>query len=768
MHAWTETRLLNTFGTFLTQTFVDIAVFLCIDGLDELEGEYANVVKMISSLSAQTHVKICMSSRPLWVFENAFAGMPNLRLQDLTYDSIWSYTHSRLIDMIEPRHFDSATAEVNLRHLMAKIVRRAEGVFLWVVVAVRNLREGLQNLVDLDELERDIERLPAGIENLYIQILSRIKPMYRRDAARFLQIVLYDLTFLPLDVRRMYFIDQEQVKGDVPLVFKKTQAQMLAEACGRMKTRVLSHTLGLLDVIPCQVDDNYSRIFDQESRPMNEIKIYHRTVVEFLVHNDRAKEFLKEAGLVEHICLYIARGTLTNMLYCLHANRKITPNSFFVYFDHLCMIMMEISHAERLIGTAQFHLMESFPPLSFVLEVIEDEIARQIPKLAFVSGGASVIIIDVVGMAAYFRMQHFICKVLGLPAAQLQSNPTQLSECRHSYQKNEPLVLGLEWVSAPNYGKSFSCYRQELRKCLRWHTHTQAAHPLFRQRDPETLAETYLLVCCSLSVDDEQLKRGLTLARLLLEAGADPMVQIETGFGRDPASGRPEVVWATWIRLLREYLRAKSRGDDVPVFIDSLVTLNDVFDTTKALLAQGAHVNYQIEEIRTYRTFNIDVLSGFYTYLVVCQRISAISPLEQCFGEYPEFQEFATNVERVFRRPWRRVSYFFYTKSTDGYHDKTTYWENWMRDEQRLGEYYHPNEEESELLLLLVDEYEKSKEKMAMLAEFRRIWRAHRPDIEIDDISEMKVSETEEVSEETGSSEGEVLSEKEESRHSSL
>ena len=133
---------------------------------------------------------------------------------------------------------------------MAKIVRRAEGVFLWVVVAVRNLREGLQDLVDLDELERDIERLPAGIENLYIQILNRIKPMYRRDAARFLQIVLHDTDLLPLDVRRMHFVDQEQVKGDIPLVIEKPQDRLMAKACSRMKTRVLSHTLRLLDVIP--------------------------------------------------------------------------------------------------------------------------------------------------------------------------------------------------------------------------------------------------------------------------------------------------------------------------------------------------------------------------------------------------------------------------------------------------------------------------------------------------------------------------------------
>ena len=723
---------------------------------------------MISTLSAQTHVKICLSSRPLWVFENAFAGMPSLRLQDLTYNSIYAYTHSRLIDMIEPKQFDSATADVHLRHLMAEIVGRAEGVFLWVVVAVRNLREGLQDLVDLGELERDIERLPAGIENLYIQILSRIKPMYRRDAARFLQIVLYDMNWMPLDVRRMYFINQEQVKGDVPLVFEEPQGQMLAEACGRMKTRILSHTLGLLDGVPCQVDDRHSRVYDQDSRPMTEVKIYHRTVTDFLNHNDRAKEFLKEAGLVEHIYLSIARGTLINMLYLSHDDRTIILDSFVLYYQHLYMIMYQISLAERLIGTAQSNLMESISSLSFVLAMTEDETTRGIPNHEFIFREGSRIIIDVVGMAACFGMLLFICKVLGLPAAQLQSYPKRLSECRHSYHKNEPPVLGLEWVSAPNYGRSFSCCRQELRRCMRWHTRTQATQQGFRQRDSETQAETYLLACCKLGLGATELKRKLTLVSLLLEAGADPMVQIESYSRYDPALGRFEVFWASWIRLLREYLETKSTSDDGPASMEPLVTLEDFFDTTKALLARGAHINYQIEESTSYLTSDNAGLSGFNAYLVVCQNISAMSPLEECFSEYPEFQEFAKNVERVFRKPWRRVSCFYYTKSTERHYDEILYDGDYMMDEQRLGEPYHPNEEESELLLPLIDECEKSKERIAMLGEFRRIWRAHRPDIEIDDISEMKLSEIEELSEEAESSEGEVLSEKEESRHSSL
>ena len=90
-----------------------------------------------------------------------------------------------------------------------------------------------------------------------------------------------------------------------------------------------------------------------------------------------------------------------------------------------------------------------------------------------------------------------------------------------------------------------------------------------------------------------------------------------------------------------------------------------------------------------------------------------------------------------------------------------------MSDTQRLEEPYHPSEEESILILPLIDEYEKSKEKIVLLAALRQIWRAHRPDIEIDDISEIKLSEDEGLSEEPRLSEGEGLSDKGISRPSS-
>jgi hypothetical protein len=53
-------------------------------GLDEFDGMHTDLIEWIKCLLVP-NVKICVSSRPWLVFEDAFQSVPNLRLQDLTF-----------------------------------------------------------------------------------------------------------------------------------------------------------------------------------------------------------------------------------------------------------------------------------------------------------------------------------------------------------------------------------------------------------------------------------------------------------------------------------------------------------------------------------------------------------------------------------------------------------------------------------------------------------------------------------------------------------
>ena len=82
---------------------------------------------MIQNLAEHTHVKICMSSRPLLAFETAFKGKPGLRLQDLTFGSIQRYANIKLLDLIKQQVFYNRDDRERAKTLLKLVVKRAEG-----------------------------------------------------------------------------------------------------------------------------------------------------------------------------------------------------------------------------------------------------------------------------------------------------------------------------------------------------------------------------------------------------------------------------------------------------------------------------------------------------------------------------------------------------------------------------------------------------------------------------------------------------------------
>ena len=55
------------------------------DGLDEFDGDHAEIVTFFQLVSSFSHTKLCVSSRPLLVFDQALGMFPKLRLQDLSW-----------------------------------------------------------------------------------------------------------------------------------------------------------------------------------------------------------------------------------------------------------------------------------------------------------------------------------------------------------------------------------------------------------------------------------------------------------------------------------------------------------------------------------------------------------------------------------------------------------------------------------------------------------------------------------------------------------
>jgi hypothetical protein len=186
---WTEEPTLNElkryFKRLLDQASSQCRMFFLIDGIDEYEGDYTDLIDLIKSASS-VHVKFLISSRPITAYTEAFSSMPGLRLHDLTRGDMRNYTTDLLQKGLKKRG-DSWL------QLIEDLVEKSSGVFLWVALVVRSLIHGLRDGDSLSELQTRLEELPSDLADLYAHMLEKIPLRYRRQASDLFQVFLKSL-----------------------------------------------------------------------------------------------------------------------------------------------------------------------------------------------------------------------------------------------------------------------------------------------------------------------------------------------------------------------------------------------------------------------------------------------------------------------------------------------------------------------------------------------------------------------------------------------
>lgn len=112
-----------------------------IDGLDEYEGDKDELVDLLrnvtSSLGPDSRLRLCLSSRPWNIFQDAFGNGLNFRLQDLTYRDISLYVSGSLNSRARVRELERINQN-STSELFDEIVQKADGVFLWVKLVVNH------------------------------------------------------------------------------------------------------------------------------------------------------------------------------------------------------------------------------------------------------------------------------------------------------------------------------------------------------------------------------------------------------------------------------------------------------------------------------------------------------------------------------------------------------------------------------------------------------------------------------------------------------
>lgn len=252
-------ELIRWFRRLLQRASAELSLCLLIDGLDEYAGDFNELIHLILRASkASPWIKFIISSRPIIPCTEAFSGFPSLRLQDLNYEDIRSYAADMLGPKLGLLADDAPSSDVPL---LEQLTEKSCGVFLWVVLVVKSLIEGLYNGDRLPELQERLEQLPSDLAELYRQMFGKIHVSYRRQASKLFRILLQGLEYeaarnrpYPITALMFSYVEHSwDETASAPL--SKLTSQKVARRCDEIDRRLRSRCCGLVEINQRPISD---------------------------------------------------------------------------------------------------------------------------------------------------------------------------------------------------------------------------------------------------------------------------------------------------------------------------------------------------------------------------------------------------------------------------------------------------------------------------------------------------------------------------------
>ncbi|KAK1713466.1 hypothetical protein BDP67DRAFT_435703 [Colletotrichum lupini] len=250
---------------------------LFIDGLDEFSGDLEKLIALIGVFLQCPNVKVCVSSRPWVVFEEAFQHRPSLKLEDLTYNDIRKFIAKRFSEEEGFRRLSIREPEY-AEQLEDNIATKAVGVFLWVSLVVKSLLSGMENDDRVSDMQRRLDLLPPELENLYNAILNSLDPFYFQHAAQYFRL-LESWRKSPPAV--LFWFADEGIERSIQLPIREYSRMEMRERANTIRRRINSRCRGLIEVTsPVSAESTIDRF--------GSVQYLHRTVKDFILSSEVA------------------------------------------------------------------------------------------------------------------------------------------------------------------------------------------------------------------------------------------------------------------------------------------------------------------------------------------------------------------------------------------------------------------------------------------------------------------------------------------------
>jgi hypothetical protein len=279
---------------------------LFVDGLDEcVEPDLEKfLMPFLASLAGKTNVKVCVSARPedriRCALSKTLPGLPVLDLQALTEADIEKYVSENLREVPSGRTMPSSGQHQLRQMVIEEIVSRAEGVFLWVYLALNAVNTDFDIPVTFEQVLEYIEELPSDISELYRNMLRRRGKGNKRTAqesSMYIQLALYSkdcIVFEDLNedlvswARLGYFVTCYQQLNGRP--WHQTRGYNLKkekEDLELVHERIVRLTVGMLEV------------GEHDVAWYKEVKFLHRTARDFFLADAEGMKLLEHHRLTD-------------------------------------------------------------------------------------------------------------------------------------------------------------------------------------------------------------------------------------------------------------------------------------------------------------------------------------------------------------------------------------------------------------------------------------------------------------------------------------
>lgn len=281
---WSEPELLELLERVLTPKQSPTTFCFFIDGLDEFQGEENSilqpaeqVIKIVKTLVRSENIKICASGRPWPVFEKAFGAYPKLAIQDHTWNDMDRFCRDMLLKNDRLRMLSKK--DHRFHHLALKITHKAQGVWLWAFLVVKDLLEDLNIGESIEFLEGRLEAIPPRLEDYFRGSLSRLKKVHQKEAAQ-----IFLLVGLPHSLGSSEF--------DIPLLVSQVLPQLDGAALHSSYQSIVNPEIAQNIYLECR-SRLHSRcgdllmIVDEQiqGEPIPVVRYFHRTVTDFIKEN---------------------------------------------------------------------------------------------------------------------------------------------------------------------------------------------------------------------------------------------------------------------------------------------------------------------------------------------------------------------------------------------------------------------------------------------------------------------------------------------------